>query len=550
MRRYLSNSNWPRLLLLFLISLLVYHNVLNAYFQQDEWHAFGYHILLKNLDTANFLKSVFVSSIFHYTPLTVLSIKLFFSLFKFNYASYALVSIGLHIVVTSLLFYFSRILFKNNFLALTSSILFSVMAAGSQATTWVVADVGTHTATIFALLTMIAFSYFLSKGGKFWLIVSLIFLIGSLLFKEITVGLFLFLPIYYLLFGNLKKNFKIPVLIFSVGGLYILFRISLFLLASNELAPTLQNSQTIRIVNFVFLPIKAVAQTIIPSDQLLQTSYNLATNFPNIASKKGTTAFDIFAQKRVLPVLEILLFLLVVVGVYMIRKKQDNQLVRLSVFGLVFVILNSLVYAYSPQKTGTIHIIDSRNLYFPSIGTVLLVVALVSYLIKNKTKILLLLAPIIILNIFWLRKELLSLTEIGNLRKNILYQIKDQYPTLPEKVVFYTQSDTSYYGLPPADKIMPFQSGFGQTLLVWYYEGEKWPTDFFQNQFLWEITSQGYRESDGRGFGYFRNWELLQKTMTDYKLPQESVVSFSWDSRYNALMNTTEQIRKRLDSSR
>jgi len=140
-----------------------------------------------------------------------------------------------------------------------------------------------------------------------------------------------------------------------------------------------------------------------------------------------------------------------------------------------------------------------------------------------------------------------NLYRVGVMRQYILSDIKGSYQRLPKKVVFYTESNKSYYGLPDEDRILPFQSGFGQTLLLWYYRSENFPVAFFKDNYLWDITSQGYKEIQGTGFGYFRNYSLLLSTLKEYNLSSESVIAFSWDDNTQTITNITEKIRKKIN---
>jgi hypothetical protein len=104
----------------------------------------------------------------------------------------------------------------------------------------------------------------------------------------------------------------------------------------------------------------------------------------------------------------------------------------------------------------------------------------------------------------------------------------------------------SYYGLPSEEKMLPFQSGLGQTLLVWYHDQENYPNEFYQNRFLWEITDQGYQEVGDRGFGYFRDKDLLRQAIAQYNLVPESLVAFSWNSQTEELKDVTVLVREEL----
>ena len=99
------------------------------------------------------------------------------------------------------------------------------------------------------------------------------------------------------------------------------------------------------------------------------------------------------------------------------------------------------------------------------------------------------------------------------------------------------------------EKILPFQSGFGQTLLVWYYENEKFPTCLYEDIFLYDIYSQGYKYCQGRGFGYFREYEELLRTLKENKLGSENVIAFSWESKKENLLDITPQVRTQIKAS-
>jgi len=117
--------------------------------------------------------------------------------------------------------------------------------------------------------------------------------------------------------------------------------------------------------------------------------------------------------------------------------------------------------------------------------------------------------------------------------------------------VFYTESDTSYYGLPIEEKIMPFYSGFGQTLLVWYEgKGEDFPACFFKDKYLYAIIEEGYKECEGRGYGYFRKFDSLKTAILKYSIDPKNVISFSHIAGDEKLVDTSLEIREKLKSEK
>jgi hypothetical protein len=184
----------------------------------------------------------------------------------------------------------------------------------------------------------------------------------------------------------------------------------------------------------------------------------------------------------------------------------------------------------------------------PSIGMIFLILSISTTLFKNRWGTLSIILPILLLNVLVTRIEINKVSESGNIRKNILDQISSDYPKLNNKQILYFESDTSYFGLPENVRILPFQSGLGQTLLVWYHRRENFDSIFFKNEFLWEIDSQGYLEHGVRGFGYFREFDKLAESLKYNNLAPDNVIAYRWNSRTSSLIEITAEIRKKLNN--
>lgn len=528
-----------------------YLKVLNGFFQQDEWLGYSEFILRRGYNLSNLLKCFFApTSIAHYTPFTLAILYSNRYFFGMNYFPHAIISLTLHIIIVFLVYLLSKELMKSKFYAGIVTIIFASFSSGYQATSWVMADIGTHGSTIFGILSIISFINFLNNKNKKKFILSLVFLLISLLFKEITLGL---LPVMiYLLWNNklFKRVEKLKYtkrIIFS-GVIYVLARISMVPMVSSQPSSTgliFESQSKIKLLyDFVTIPIKAVSQSIIPIEIMRSLAEFTARLFPrSISSEIGSPAFEVFVVKRVLEFVSLSLSLIIV---FLVSLKKNRT--SIMILGLVWIVVNSLIFAFSPQRTGITSVIDSRNLYFVSIGASLLLTTIFEKIRRrNKIASIIFVSVILLPNLFFLNRNLSNFVKVSSVRKEILNHITKVVPQLPQKVVIYTQSSQSYYGLPEEEKIMPFQSGFGQTLLVWYYQRNKLPTDFFEDRFLWEIDSQGYKEIDGVGFGYFRDLDLLIDTIKQYNLPIESIVGFYWDGRRNTLEDISEELRVKIN---
>ena len=537
-------------LLLFLLVAIVafsYIKVLNGFFQQDEWYGFGWYFLHKSMTATESVKFFFTPSVGHYNPLTLAFQQLLFSLWGPDYIKFAVLGVILHLGVVTAVYYFSKILFKGNrLLSFTTALLFGILASTYQGVAWVTVNISTLGAALTGLVSSIFFFTFLGKRRSRYLIWSLVFLIISLFFKETTIGLF---PLFFiiLLRRNKWKLQRDHILIAGFGMSYVLARLAMLLapnLGGDKLVSQSQSVYNI-FYNFLTLPPKALSQALLSSDLLKGISFILTSVLPeSIRGVFGSPEFEAFAVLKVMEMLSLIIGFGVIV--YVAKKfTGDYETVFL---GLVWTGVNSLIFSLAPETSQTITAIDSRNLYFSSIGLAILVISVVHHAVKgNLSKFILIVIPLIIFNLFLLNRELSHFVEVGVIRKSILERITGQYPDLPRKTIFYTISDISYYGLPKEEKILPFQSGFGQALLVWYYPRENIPDSFFENRFLWEIQDQGYREFDGWGFGYFRNYELLIRTVREYNLESNSVIAFSWDHNTGSLADMTSEVRKQLD---
>jgi len=534
------------ILLIFLFTLVVYLPSLNGFFQNDEWAAFA-RFFVDDQSLSKIVKRAFVDR-GHFVPLYEISYRLLIKAFGLQYAYYAAVSIALHLVVVFLVFVFSKKIFKGNtFLSYAVTILFAVNAAGHQATTWPLIDINTHVAVIFGLLSILAVL-------ERYTALSLLLFIISLLFKEITLGFFVLLPIFVFtsrLSEDLRRKITTSLLFFSAGVLYLAFRLINYLSPRDGVYAivTTSSSKYDILKNLFGFPIKAIYETIFPPRLLLIISHRVSVLLPeSLTGSVGTTAFDIFNERISLPFVGVLI--VSVLLLVFIKNKKKNLSSTVFLVGLSFVVLNSFVYALSPERPDPIPVIDSRNLYFPAIGSSLMLVALFSLVFsKNKKMLILFVAAFVSLNVFWLHREISFLVSVAQVRKTILTQIKEENQRLPDKVIFYSESDKSYYGMPEAEHIMPFQTNFGLNLFTWYAPTENFPSGFIDDNykfFLTSLTEEGYFENESRGFGYFRNFVSLEQTVWDNHLSVDSVIAYRFDSRTGLLENISEEIRQKL----
>lgn len=562
-----NNVFLPIILVLFLLLTVggIYWDLPKTFFQQDEWAGLGRIIFLRQASIKGVLNELFFGSApVHFSPLTALVSYLESRFLSLNFPPYAILSIFLHFLNTCLVFFLVYILLRRFDLSLMAGLLFAVNSFSHQAVIWIASSVNTQGACLFALLSLI---FLLKRQFTF----SILALALSLGFKETSAFLFIFLPIFYLIFAKKRKTSSlkkllIPLFIFSL----FYFGLRLFLLFNAPPLPAEQAkalTQPAKVVYFyrlASLSLRVIPQSLISASQIISWAERLVflAYFPHFVAADGsanpyvveTIAFDLMSYFLAL------IILLFFYALYRYFKRiKEKKLERGLLFSFTLVVGSAFPFIFPPGKAGYFSIFEPRNLYITGIGSSLLLgigifgfsgwlASKIKKIFRFKEKFLaygltlVFFTSVFFLHVGNIRKDIDKLVINSQLRKSILTQIKTAHPDLPEKVVFYIESDKAYYGLPPEEKILPFQSGLGQTLLVWYQEKEKFPPCFFQDVFLYEITSQGYRECDGRGFGYFRKDEDLAAALKENNLTPENVIAYRFNSEDSSLVDITSHL--------
>lgn len=544
------------------LAFLTFGKLQYAFFQQDEWAIIGTFLYF---DKANlsWLELLFnYGQNTHTIPLSGILSYFEYKFFGLNFPSYAYFSIGIHLLNVFLVFYLAYLFFKKKLPAFIAGLIFLVDSIPSQAITWTATTSSTAGSALFTLLSLVFLTKFLlDKNKKIFIALSFIFLFLSLGFKESSIFMLLFVPVYWFIF-ECKKSYKkalytlFPVLL--IGGIYIFSRLFLIFLNSSISSafdglsnPTL----AVYFYRVIVFPMKSISQSIIPgnfinflSDKLVSVGYPhfVQEGIPNpmVSQSIGGDIISYFFSL-------IILF----VCIFFYKKAIINKMfyeAKLIIISLLFIALSSLPLIFIPGGSAYFSLFDGRYLYITGVFKSILltnILFLIYMTFKKKTIpfLIFFLLFFIGFNVLTIQRSLENEIKQGNIRRLMLNQIQKDYPKLPEKVIFYTESDSSYYGLTLEEKILPFLSGFGQTLLVWYNEhGENFPACFFKDKYLYSITSEEYKECSGRGFGYFRNFKSLEEAIDKFKIKPENIVGFRYVSGKNKLFDITNETRKKV----
>lgn len=550
-----------------LIIFLTFKRLPYTFFQQDEWWTFGRYIYReKTGGIIGVLLDTFISGKIHVNPLLKIIYYLEFKQFGTDFPGYAWVSMSIHFINTLLVYYLANLLLKNKRLSLIAATLFGINSISHQAVSWVSATLQTQGAMLFSLLFSVFFLNYLlrEKKKKLLLNLSLLCIFMTLMFKEIALPFFL-LPVFLVFYSREKnlwayKNILVPL---SLGlMIYLLVRIVIFVNAPPivlGLTEVLEQPHpSVYFYRIISLPFKLLPESILPTEWLLNSSKMIIRlAYPHFLTQDGTPN-PYLVETAGLDLVNYFLSAIMLVVFYacyrIFKKQKKDELAAALIVSLVIIIGSTFLIIFIPGKAGYVSIIEPRHLYGATIGSSLFLVlslfAFFSLLTKKIGKVLLLVTviflPIIGLHIKLVWRDLALLEARSVLRKSFLVTIKNHYPKLPPKVIFYVQSDQAYYGMPAEEKNLPVQSGFGRMLMVWYQDSEEFPGCFYRDIFLHDLIAQGYRYCDGRGFGYFRQYDKFKKAYEENQLSPNEVFVFTFSGKTNQLTDITQEVRARL----
>ncbi len=550
----------------FTLTFLSYSKLPQTFFQQDEWAIFGYHISADKLGLNLYDRLFIHEQETHMVPLSNLATLVQYRLFGLQFAPYGWFAIGLHVVNTLLVFWLAMVLTKNRWLALVAGIFFLTNSSPHQAITWVATTTGTAGSTMVFLLSLIAFIYYIKKKKRHILLLGLAMLlfIVSLGFKETTVfGFFLF-PVAWMILAK-KRPFnaglRVGVGIFFSGLIYVFARFFILMqrpLSSISPEVVVQPPVTVYIFRVIAIPIRILVQSFLPQQFHLMLS-NLLVRLAYPAFVIGGAPDPYLMESAAADIITIFAFLGILIGVVGLgryfRKTHQTDLFRVLFIGFVFIFLSALPFVFIPGRAGYNALFDGRHLYLTSVFTAILAalffIAVVQMLWKRKSFVVIFYLLVFIMSFYHIRtirKDIEHQVAIGHLRQSILQKVITSAPILPRRAVFYIQSDQPYYGLPQDEPIVPFQSGFGQVLLVWYNaHGANLPACLFDKEYLYVLLEENFKECQGRGFGYFRKASTFNAALQTYHLQPDEIFSFKFFSATNIFKNTTAEIRGRLD---
>ncbi len=535
------------------VIIFIYWDLPKTFYQQDEWQSLG-HNLVQGIDPF-FRTNPLLLAFGELRPLSTVMYIVLLGFFKFTVVPTAIFAIFLHAVNSILVYYLINKITKQRVIAIAAALFLATNSVSHQAVTWVSA-VGTLPAATFILLAIISYLRYLDTSNRKYVLISLIFTIVSLYFKGMGIFLFIFLLLLNMIYKNNSfsikntKNIISQNLPFFIFGFIILFvRLGQVLFQTQHVAGFTNgagNSSYFQTIFFhiVLYPLTSLFQIFVPPLDL----YFITPVITKMQYKFliGSSVVDLIAQSIVADMIAILgsVVMLGVLG-FFVYKLKDKITTRNIIFALLFFFLSFLPYVVLDRDSSYL---SSRYFYVGALAAGIIFGYFVYFLanLNRYSKWIVFTAVFLFLfhhaNV--VRGDIDHQVKLGNERKAVLNGIKTLKPSLDDQTVFYVTSDKEYYG--PITN--PFQNGLGYVLEVWYYDGENIPKEFLSENFLWDLGSEGYRTSGGKGFGYFQDIDKLAAGIKKGEFKAENVHAFFIRSSDTLVLDRTSDIRARIST--
>ena len=589
-----------KIILIFFLILVftAYKDLFNSYFEADEWFHFTHYFpltkdpwgpllpLIKSVTDA-----VVLSEGQHVVPIGEEIFFLNTRFFGVNFTPYAFISILLHSINSFLVFLFIQELLKNGklkskntIIAIVGGVFFALSAIPMHAVTWA-AFYGQNVLSItFFILSILFFKKALSTKKKKYLFISSIFLLLDLLTKEIAVVLILIIPIMIFMEKRvfpvkfLIKIYSIPLAFFIpfrfvLPALYVWINqwieVSMKLTHQAEVA-TASSGFDISLIIYrtISFPLSMLSQVFIPGATILSVMqtispfiYYLYPGEP--ASRAQNRLFFVYGpgQNLLFYLISLGIVVLIIVMVRKYMQSKKNSEAQTVLLGFLLIIASTLPLVLNVLRIpswGT-DLFDSRHYYMPSIGAAIVFPFLLLFIsefivriIKKITRIslnslwvlgLLFLAWFINNNSVFQANMHTIVDVTGIPRRQIITQLKQHLPVLPQKAVFYAETDGGgAYGT-----ILPFQTSFPQILTIVYYDKNPLPDSFFDT-FILDAKPQGYLFSENRGFGFYNTKKTLSEALLANTFSVNDVYGFYYDSKKIKFNDITKSVREEMEN--
>lgn len=532
------SNKWKTVIIclsLAVVVFVIYWPITKTFYQQDEWLGYGIY-LAKGwnsvfINTKDFFSLILGEGRILYSLL----LYIFYKFAPLNVLPIVVFALTVHTLNSLVVFSLAKRVVKNTIFAFLGSIFFLVNSVSQSAITWPAASLNTLPSTGLILLSVFLYFKYLDTSKKKWAILSFTGIYLSLFFKESGIFLFVLLPFISLLYkkDSISKFLRRYWYFFLTAIFIVFYRIYSYKQATNQVALFLTGSTKYFldsiIVRSILYPLTSFSLSLIPPEPSLNFArYITNVYYPFFPPEQ----FILIAQTVVLDLVAVVISLVIGVFLLILLKSENEKTFREIKFWIAFLVLSFLPYIIISKSYSYL---ESRYYYVASAawGVILAwVIAIIFKKIKIRIVrmcVILIYSIFIFVHIANINTQIIQMVNISQTRIKLISELKRLKPNLKnDKNIFYITGDTDYY--LPGNRI-PFQNGFGYTLMTLYYGDNKTPSKLLEDHFLFDIGSQGYEEEGGKGFGYFYDKIKLKEVLKQYKLTENNVIEFSYSSK-------------------
>lgn len=548
---------------LFVLSVFVgmtYQGLPKLYYVNDEWLQFGLvkiHGIFAGIDRWSILEILTGKG----RPLGTLVNNLIFYYFPYNVLPFAVISWIVHVGNSFFVYLIAKKLSKNRFVSIVASLFFSVSQISYQSFSWVAASVQVGANALFMFAAIYVFMLYLDNKRIRYALLSWFSAYISILFKDSSVAIIVFLPLLSFLYVGKPRLFyrwirRYWFVILGAIGFFIYRLLSLLELSSKGIgslfAVKLISRYGLYLWNSIFYPVVSLSHFFVPYRYM----YKLADGFsgflyPYMSTPKFNLVRDTLIHTIVPDMISLILFMLIAAG-FVYAYLQDKTLRKTYVFALVYYVVVFIPFAiYLDHRN--VSYVESRYMYVQSLGIGLFIGGFCQVVVNKinaiaKRTYIGWICIVLTLSFFLLKQSSLVRREItasayeDTQIKYITTEVKKAFPVLPSNPIIYLDGSTSYFYYP--NMKVPLQVGPGYVFFLLYYDQVGNPALFDKSFMLWQLFVQWYEEADGKGYGYFYDKDKLKLFMqSNNNISIDQLVGMYYNSDTRTFENRTKELQ-------
>jgi len=562
---WIKKKNWwffpLYTILVVVLTFISYRNMNKVFYSSDEWIGQGV-VYNYGISTGLRKETPFIEVLAgRGRPLTFLLISIYMYYFSYNVIPFVITACLFHIINGLLFYLYLYKISKNMFIGFIGGIFFVTAHAGHQSITWIVNSTQDPIAVTCILLSQLYLIQYIERQKKKFLFLSVLAAYVAFLFKDAYFYIFVWLPIFYILFIGKKITIKqifskywpllIGIFIIIVYKMNVLQGLQIFTIKPGVIAYWQKVG-----FNWLYYSYVSLSQTFIPQDYMFKIAKSfLFFNYRDLITYINN--IDVISQNIISDLLSSIfsfIFLITITIAYVLNRPQRKTII----IGGIFYILSFSTIAVFLLSRNTSYI-ESRYLYTGMISMGIFFAVIIDTIKKivYKTKIPVVFSIICLASFFLLyfskqvtliQREVNRNVISGQNTKNVLLELSKVLPVLPDKPIIYLTGSDFYYGY--VNLHVPLQLNPGYVFMIWYYKSGKIPKELLPKEFssnaLSSFGGQWYEEYGDRAFGYYWDKEGLRDVVKEKNINSSQLIGLYYDGKTKKFKDITDELQSEL----